>query len=79
MKPIIIALALLALTSCKKEPLTEPPQQKYHCSDNQKKLMHGFITSYLNKRLDLSKTQKALIMPTLQKEALKTFCIIKRD
>lgn len=72
-------IILLLLFSCKKEPITDPPQQQYHCSDNQKKLMHGFITAYLEKRLDLNKSQKALIMPTLQQEALKTFCTIKRD
>lgn len=78
MRYLILILTLLTVSSCKKEEY-EPPKQQYSCTDNQKKLMQGFITAYLNKRLDLNKAQKALIMPTLQKEALKTFCIIKRN
>ena len=77
MKKLIIMVLLLI--SCKKEPITVPPEQQYGCTDNQKRLMDGFITSYLNKQIHLNKTQKAMMMPMLRQEAIKTFCIIKRN
>lgn len=78
MKYTLIIFMLLVLSSCRKEEY-KPAKEEYHCSDNQKKLMDGFITAYLNKQIQLSKVQKAMMMPMLRQEAIKAFCIIKRD
>lgn len=75
---IVLIIAIVLFASCKKEPQVKK-EVTYTCSDDQRNRMTISVYSYLNSRTDLSQKQKDLLLPTLEKEAVKTYCTINRN
>lgn len=75
---ILIFIIIISFASCKKEPQVKK-EVTYTCSDEQRNRMTISVYSYLNSRTDLSQKQKDILLPTLEKEAVKTYCTINRN